>query len=285
MKKNFLFIISCSILIVISPTIVMAGKTLEQTDPVKCLAYYYSCISGKKFRDAYSLRTERANRKTAYEDWYKRVWASNVSLELLENELVEKKDNRAVVQAVIKSVDNFDNKEEEGVYKIKSTLAKSNNLWWIDGFTVEKLENYNPRKLFPAPEKADTPNTGPDTGKNSFLPPGKEKLEKKPETLYEDIPIYPGYKMSPSMVIQDKYEKLPMNFFYSTNTLGNVSLESVIDYYERKMKDQGWYVPGSGAGGEDTLSLYLEKASKKTLIMAEKSQDNRIRLKIFYWKD
>lgn len=106
----------------------------QQNEPVECLKYYYECIDGKKFRDAYRLESNPYRMKTSYDKWYKKIWDNNISIKVLRTEVVTREENKVVVDIDVYSVDKSRKTgENEGEkYFGRVRMIKDKDVWWID---------------------------------------------------------------------------------------------------------------------------------------------------------
>ncbi|MCE1247648.1 MAG: hypothetical protein LWY06_13480 [Firmicutes bacterium] len=206
------------------------------SDPVKCAKQYYIFINDHKYRDAYNLRSEKANKEVPYERWIIN-WHNNRSIGFFGNmETKEKSANKVVLRYTAGSEDLLPNKKiQYGNYTITATLIKSNAGWRIDKFDV----------------KTDHTETG-------------EIFEKvldnvKPEKLFEGVPVYPGFNMKDPVVISDVSDKKGFSVMKASARVRGLDPEKVFRYYESKLKPLGWTTMGPAGGSSNIGGLFKKK--------------------------
>jgi hypothetical protein len=216
-------------------------------DPVKCVTQYYIFINDRKFRDAYNLRSDRANREMSFERWLIN-WNNNRSIGFYSNiETASKTADKVVLKYRIGSEDLLPGeKVQYGNYSMKTTLIRQNGKWRIDDFNV-------------------TTDDVSKVDKFEFSVPNA-----KPEKLFEGVPVYPGFKMKDPVLIRDGAEKKAFSVMKASNRQKNVTPDAIAKFYESRMKSQGWE-SGGPAGGGSCLGILYKKNGKIVLISARRT--------------
>lgn len=212
------------------------------SDPVKCAKQYYIFINDHKFRDAYNLRSERANREMPFDRWLVN-WKNNRSIGFFSSiETIGKSGSKTVLRYKAGSEDLLpNNKIQYGNYTITATLMKGSAGWRIDRFDV----------------KSDYTENGDifDIVMNDV----------KPEKLFDGIPVYPGFNMKSPVVIRDVSDKLGFSVMKASSRIRGLNPEKVFNFYESKLRPLGWSCAGP-AGGSSNIGGLFRKGNKEVYI-------------------
>jgi len=126
----------------IEPTITPdISKTIQSSSIEDILKQNYIAINDKEFQEAYNLRSKSYKSKTSYEAYYD-IWKTNITIRLLETEILEQSDKRAKVKIKLYSEDNALGSEQinKAIYNGVVYLINEDGNWKIGGVDINSKE-------------------------------------------------------------------------------------------------------------------------------------------------
>ena len=104
----------------------------------------YTAINNRDFKEAYNLRSKSYKSKTSYEAYYD-IWKTNITIRLLEAEILEQSDKRAKAKIKLYSEDNTLGSEQinKAIYNGIVYLINEDGNWKIGGVDINSSEKIN----------------------------------------------------------------------------------------------------------------------------------------------
>lgn len=112
---------------------------IKDTGPLECLIENYRSIIDRDFEKSYNLRSDKWKKENPYED-YRKNWETNVTIELMEKEILSQGDEKGEIKIKLYSEDRDPVSGEitKGHYKGIANMVKEKGEWKIDTIKVIK---------------------------------------------------------------------------------------------------------------------------------------------------